>query len=193
MVGIGDAVFGGVVLLFLIFGFRKGISFGIFSAAGFVLAVVLAVLLATPLGGVIGKPFRWGEPALSAVGFFVVLGVGLIVLLLLRGVLKRWLGGQRGPVVDSIIGTVLWGMLGLVLVILCLSVLLVSHSGVFTDVAYSRSAACRFIFDKVPVTRGLKARVERPRKPRTPTDLDELMDRGFRHKTEDDDSSETDR
>ncbi len=194
MVGIGDAVFGGVVLLFLIFGFRRGMSFGIFSAAGFVLVVVLAVLLATPLGGVIGKLFHWGELTLSTVGFFVVLGVGLIVLLLLRGLLKESLRGQRGRVVDTMTGTLLWGALGLVFLVLCLSVLLVSHNGVFTNVAYKRSAACRFIFDKVPVMRELKTRVERPRTPRskTPTDLQEL-ERGFRRTTEDDDSSEKDR
>jgi len=193
MVGLGDAVFGVVILLFLAFGFRKGLSVGLFAVAGFVTILIVALALAEPLGRAMGGLFGLKEPAVSAIGFAVPLALGLLVLWPLRALTKRLVVWRRGGVVNGVAGALLWGVLGFVFIVLCLSTLLVSHRDVFHSVAYDRSAACRFIFDRAPLTRDLKARVERPREPkpeRTPA-FEEVGD--FRHGSDDDDESETDR
>jgi len=188
---LGDAVFGVVIFAFLIFGFRNGVSGGLFTAIGIVVAIALAVIFAAPLGRVLGDRFDWEEPTVSAVGFVILLVAGSLVFWGLREVVKRSAFLRQGGFWNSVLGTVFWGALGLIFVVLCLSVLLVSHRETFGKVAYERSAACRFVFDKVPVTRALKERVERPRPKRELTELEKL-EKGFLHTTPDNDGSEAD-
>jgi len=185
---LGDATFGGIMLLFLAFGYRRGASKGLFATLGFIVVLIVAVTLAGPLGRVIGSRFNWEEPTISAVGFVILLGAGLIVLWIFRGASKRIVRWRWGGLLDGLVGAVMWAIVGFLFVALCLSVLLMSHRETFDKVAYKHSAACRFLFDKVPVTRNLKARVERPRPKRGPTPLEEVQE-GFRQ-TPDNDESE---
>jgi uncharacterized membrane protein required for colicin V production len=192
MVGLGDAVFGVVILLFLAFGSKRGLSLGLFSVAGFIAVLVAALSLANPVGQAVGNIFGLKGSAVFAVGFAIVFGLGLGVVLLLRMLVKRLIVWRKGGFINSVAGTLLWGMLGLVFIVLCLTALLVSHSGIFESVAYDRSAACRFIFDRTPLMRDLKARVERPREPKEKKKpaFEEVGD--FRHGSDDDHESRTD-
>lgn len=180
MGSLGDATFGGIILLFLAFGYRRGASKGLFGTLGFIVVIIVALMLAGPLGRAIGNRFEWEEPTVSAVGFVILLGAGLIVLWIFREALKRIVLWRWGGFLNSLVGAVMWAIIGFLFVALGLSVLLMSHHETFDKVAYKQSAACRFIFDKVPVTRNLKARVERPHPQREPTPLEEL-EKGFRH------------
>jgi len=153
---LGDAVFGVVILVFLIFGFRNGVSGGLFTAIGIIVVIALALIFAAPLGHALGDRYEWEEPTVSAVGFIILLAAGLLIFWGLRQVLSRSALLQQGGFLNSVLGTVLWGALGLIFVVLCLSVLLASHHGTFKSVPYKYSAACRFIFDKVPGTRDLR-------------------------------------
>ena len=176
---VGDAVFGVILLLFLVFGYRKGLSIGLFTVIGLVVLVVLVVVFAAPVGRAIGGRFGWQEQAVSFSGFAVLLGVGLLLFLGLRIVLNRLLLRWPGGFMSSVAGALIWGTLGLVFIVLCLSVLLVSHSDTFYKVAYERSAVCEGIFDKAPLMRDLKARIDRISK-RKPTvrkhDYEKMLD-----------------
>jgi hypothetical protein len=121
-----------------------------------------------------------------------VLGLGLAVGLPLRVLVKRLIVWRKGGFINSVAGTLLWGVLGLVFIVACLSVLLVSRRDVFKSVAYDRSAVCRFIFDRAPLMRDLKAQIERPREPKElkKPAFEEVGD--FRHGSDGDDKSETD-
>ena len=158
---VGDAVFGVILLLFLVFGYRKGMSIGLFTVTGLVVLVVLVVVFAAPVGRAIGGRFGWQERMTSSTGFVILLGVGLLLFFGLRILLRRLLLRWPGGFMSSVAGALIWGTLGLVFIVLCLSVLLVSHSDTFYKVAYERSAVCQRIFDKVPLMRDLKARIDR--------------------------------
>jgi uncharacterized membrane protein required for colicin V production len=185
MVGVGDAVLGALALVFLAIGFRKGMSLGLFVTAGVVISAVVALLLSGPLGRTVGERLDCGTPTASGIGFVVVFGVGLALVALLRGLLKRSLDRWSEGLAGSIAGALTWCVLGLVFIVLCLSVLLAARSDLFQSVAHDRSAACRLVFDRVPLLHNLRARIEQrhPREPETPTDVEELEE-GFRHRTE---------
>jgi uncharacterized membrane protein required for colicin V production len=192
MAGLGDAVFGVVILLFLAFGFKRGLSLGLFSVAGFIVVLIAALSLAKPLGQAVGNAFGLKEPAVSGFGFAIVFGLGLGLLFVLGVLVKRLIAWRKGGFVNSVAGTLLWGVLGFAFIVLCLSALLVSHHGLFDSVAYDRSAACRFIFDRAPLVRDLKARVERPREPKEEKKpaFEEVDD--FRHGSGEHNESKTD-
>jgi hypothetical protein len=166
---------------------------GLFAAAFFVAVVIAAAILAAPLGRVIGKLLGWEEPAPSGVGFGLSVVAGLIILACLRGLLKRSALKRPEGFISSVLGALVWGVLGLAFLVLCLTALLVSNPSLFRSAAYKRSAACRFVFDKVPVVRDLKARIDRPpeREPKPPTDVEKVQE-GFRATDDDEGASEAD-
>ena len=195
MVGLGDGVLGVVLVLFLIFGFRRGVSVGLFASALFVAVTIAAAVLAAPFGRVLGRYLSWEEPTLSGLGFGLSFVAGLIILACLRGLLKRSITKRPDGFISSIGGSLTWGVLGIAFLVLCLTALLVSHRDLFETAAYERSAACRFVFDEVPVVRDLKARIDRPvqHKPEPRSDDVEQLEKGFRGTGDDNDESEEDR
>jgi uncharacterized membrane protein required for colicin V production len=193
MVGLGDGVLGVVLVLFLIFGFRRGVSVGLFAAAVFVAVTIAAAILAAPLGRVFGRYLSWEEPALSGLGFGVSFIAGLLILACLRGLLKRSISRRPEGFISSVAGALVWGVLGLAFLVLCLTALLVSHRDLFESAAYKRSAACRFVFDEVPVARDLKARIDRPAEPKPEPSTDvEVLQKGFGPTDKDGERSEAD-
>ncbi len=156
-----DIVIAVILILFLYYGYSRGVSLGLFTIVGVLTVFIIAFLFSQELADLIVPRFKV-EPSstiarlITFLGTFIVLGA---LFLMLRAVLRELLKQKAGPVIFRLGGSILWGVLGSILLIVCLIFILVIDNQSFTKFVYNNSSFCRYIFSNVPIATDLRQRL----------------------------------
>lgn len=181
-----DIVIAVILLLFLYYGYSRGVSLGLFTIVGVLTVFIIAFLFSQELADLIIprlkiEPSNTMARLIAFLGTFLVLGS---LLLLLRAVLKRVLKQKAGAgvfrlggsILWEVLGSIVWGVLGSILVIVCLIFILVIDNQSFTKFVYNNSSFCRYVFNNVPIAADLKQRLMDQKKTEKRGHYEEVID-----------------